>query len=225
MKKDKKLNLLSQLKEFATSEISDALDSLGINAVLSQLNPLNEDIKIAGPAYTVEYRAYDEKPADFKPAGNYIDSVPENAVIVIDCKGREDCSVWGDILSEVAIHKGIAGSVIFGAIRDSASIKKLNYPIFYKAITMCSGKNRVYKKNEQIPLSIGHVQVQPGDIIFADNDGVLAIPKALLEEIIKRATNIKMTENKIKKAVLKGLSLEDARALYHYHMPWVNNEK
>ena len=214
------MNEYDDLKKLNTTEVSDALDSLKIKGALHGLKSLQEGTKLIGSAFTVEYVAYEEKPDDFKPAADYIDEVPEGAVIVIDNKGRKDCSTWGNILTETALYKKIAGTVVFGAIRDANPIKKLNYPLFHKAITMCSGKNRVYKKSQQTPLVIEGVIIRPGDLIFADENGVLVIPEEFVHEVMQRAKNIKITEEKIIKAVLEGMTLAEARVLYHYNKPW-----
>ena len=93
------MNRINQLTNFDTAEVSDALDSLGIESVLLGLKPINPGQKLYGPVYTVQYKAFDQKPDNFQSAGNYIDEVPEGAVILIDNAGRKDCTCWGDILT------------------------------------------------------------------------------------------------------------------------------
>ena len=216
---------INLLEAFTSSEISDALDGLGIESVLLGIKPLSLGQKLIGPAYTVKYQAYESKPDDFKTAGNYIDHVPKDAVILIDNDGREDCTTWGDILTQVALHKGIRGTVIHGACRDVDEISHLNYPVFTKAVTMRSGKNRVYKAFEQVELQIGSVLIRPGDIIFADDCGVLVIPKEKVDGVIQKAKNIKETEEAILKAVKEGMGLEQARQMYRYDKPWLSVEE
>lgn len=219
------MNQLEQLAQFNSSELSDALDSLNIESVLLGIHPLSLGTKMIGPAYTVHYKPYDTMPDTFKSAGNYIDNVPMGAVIVIDNAGREECTIWGDILTEVALMKSIRGTVIYGACRDVETIRALAYPVFTKAVTMRSGKNRVYKASEQVALSIGRVSIHPGDIIFGDDCGVLAIPQQHLDTVIAKAKNIQRTEQLIVAAVQQGMSLEDARAQYRYDMPWLNDHE
>ena len=209
-----------QLEAYSTSEVSDALDACGISGGLLSIKPLTPGLKLVGPAYTVSYSLYEKKPKLFQNAANYIDAVPSQAVIVIDNGGREDCTTWGDILTQVACQKKIAGTIVNGAVRDVACIRTARYPVYCKAIYMCSGKNRVYKSGEQCPLNIDGVTIHPGDIIFADDDGVLAIPLSLVGEVIAKAKNIKAAEKKIIAAVKAGSSLEQARKDYHYDKPW-----
>lgn len=213
------------LAQFDSAEISDALDSLHIESVLVGIQPLLPGMKIVGPVFTVKYKPYHERPEYFKSAGDYIDNVPPGAVILVDNEGRDDCSTWGDILTQVALQKGVAGTVIHGSCRDVHIIRDLAYPVFTKAITMRSGKNRVYKAYEQIELQIGLVHIKPGDIIFADNCGVLVIPQQHINTVIARATNIRQTEELIINSIKSGMNLESARKLHRYDQPWLSQSE
>ncbi len=214
-----------RLQALSTTELSDALDACSVAGALLNIKPLTMGIKLIGPAYTVEYSLYEQKPDTFKGAADYIDSVPPQSVIVIDNKGRNDCTTWGDILTQVALQKNIAGTLVHGAVRDVACIRAANYPLFCSAVYMRSGKNRVYKSGELCQLIINDVLINPGDLIFADEDGALVIPIALLDEIISKAEIIKATEKRIIAAVKAGSSLEKARKFYRYNQPWNNEEK
>ncbi|CEG55850.1 RraA family protein [Legionella fallonii] len=215
---------IQKLHLFSTTEISDALDASRVEGALLSIKPLSPGMKIIGPAYTIKYEANKEQATTFKNAANYIDAIPAESVIVIDNNGRSDCTVWGDILTQVAIRNNIAGTVVYGAVRDVAAIRATPYPVFSTSIYMRSGKNRVHKIEEQHPLLINDVTINPGDIIFADDNGVLVIPLHLLTDIINKAENIQLTENKIKEAIKSGSSLEQARKEYRYDQPWLGKK-
>ncbi len=212
--------MYEELLQFSSSEISDALDGHQIEGALFGIKPINLHCKIVGPAYTVQYSPFKKKPKEFQQAGNYIDNVPPNAIIVIDNHGQLDCTTWGNILTEVAISKRIRGTVVNGAIRDVDFIKQVRYPIYSAGVYMRSGKNRVYKSDEQCQIEINQVTINPNDIIFADNNGVLVIPNHLVQEVIHSARNIRQTESKILRAVKSGKNLEQAREEYGYDKPW-----
>tara|TARA_Y100001947_G_C10346123_1_gene307887 strand:- start:1745 stop:3568 length:1824 start_codon:yes stop_codon:yes gene_type:complete len=216
-------NDLHTLAQFEAAEVADALDSLNIESVLLGIQPLLPGMKMVGPVFTVQYKPYHQKPEHFQNAGDYIDNVPKGAVILIDNDGRDDCSTWGDILTQVAIQQAIAGTVIHGACRDAHKIRQLNYPLFSKATITRSGKNRVYKAYEQIELRIGAVLIKPDDVIFADDNGVLVIPREHLPTVLQRAANIRQTEKRIIKAVQSGMGLAAARQLHRYDQPWLNH--
>ena len=124
------MNIKQRLLSLDTASISDALDSLYITGGLKQIKPLLQGKKIAGPAYTVQYEAYQPDENIFMNAGNYIDDVPEGYVIVIDNQGRDDCTNWGNILTTKAKIGKIAGTVIKGSARDIFDIRKMDYPLF-----------------------------------------------------------------------------------------------
>lgn len=212
---------LTTLKKFSTPEISDALDACGVEGALLGIKPIKPGMRFVGPAYTVKYRPYTEKPKDFKGAGNYIDQVPEGAVVVVDNNGSHDCTTWGDILTQVAIMKNLGGTVVNGSVRDISFIREHNYPVFSKHVYMRSGKNRVYKSQDQCPVTIARITINPGDIVMGDDNGVVVIPEHLLSETIRKAQSIQQTENCIIDSVKSGITLEEARKKHGYDQPWV----
>ncbi len=217
--------LFTSLQEFNTTEISDALDACGVEGALLHIKPLAPGMKVIGPAFTVKYAPNKKKSSTFQNAANYIDAVPEHSVIVIDNNGQIDCTAWGAILTQMALHKNVAGTIVHGAVRDIDFIRKANYPLFCSGTYMRSGKNRIHKVEEQKPLLINGVTIEPGDIIFADDNGVLVIPKNLLSDILAKAKNIKLTEQNITSAIQEGSSLAQARIDYRYDQPWLGAKK
>lgn len=212
-----------KLAPFKTPELSDAMDSLHLESVLLGIKPMfSLPYPIIGPIYTVKYASYETPLTQFMPAGDYIDHVPKGAVVIIDNEGREDCSTWGGILSQMALLRGVEGVVIHGACRDVASHRELNLPVFAKTVVPRSGKNRVHKKAEQCPLHIGQVSITPGDIFFGDNEGALVIPKQYVNEVIEKAHRVQLTEQAIINTIQSGSPLHQARKQHRYETPWEN---
>ena len=212
--------LIERSLKVDTSSLSDALDSLGLVGCLPGIRQQVEGTTFAGPAFTVRYGPYDEEFVGFRGASNYLDEVPEGAVVVIDNQGKGGCTVWGDILSEYAVQKGVAATVIHGAARDISEIRALQYPLFSSHIYMRSGKNRVTKQEIGGVLGIHEVTIAPGDWVIGDANGCLVIPRDQLEEVLRRAEAIERTESKIRAVVAAGMGLKEARALHGYHAPW-----
>ncbi|MDE1713463.1 RraA family protein [Chromobacterium amazonense] len=213
--------LRQRLQALDTPSIADAMDSLGLYGPLPGIvSRAPGQHTIAGPAFTVRYQSFERQAGEFHNAGNYIDEVAAGEVILVDNQGRADCTVWGDILTEMALRKGIAGTLIHGAARDIGEIQRQGYPLFSAAVFMYSGKNRVRLSEKRVALQIGPTEVQPGDWIVADSSGALAIPAAQVEEVLQRAERIDATERKIRAALRDGVPLEQARAAYRYDRPW-----
>src|SRR5690606_33703626 len=142
---------------------------------------------MTGRAMTFQYVPAANPPGT---VGDYIDDVPAGAVIVLDNGGREDATVWGDILTEVASKKGGAGTVIDGACRDTALCRELNYPVFSRSHSMRTGKDRVQLDVSAEPVNIGDARVCQGDLMRGDADGVVVIPKAFEEKVLALAESI-----------------------------------
>jgi 4-hydroxy-4-methyl-2-oxoglutarate aldolase len=197
-----------------TTALSDALDRLGIPGQCLNIKPLDHRFRLAGRAFTLLYG-----PAGIPPGtvGDFIEDVPEGSVVVIDNGGRENATVWGDILTMVAHHRKIAGTVIDGACRDTNLAREINYPIFSRSYSMRTGKDRVQLETLNGPVNIGDARILPGDILRGDGDGVVAIPQAHENEVLAIAEEIDSTEEKIRRAVMEGMSLTEARKQFRYH--------
>jgi regulator of RNase E activity RraA len=208
---DENVQRASQLD---TTALSDALDRLGIPGQCLGIKPLDPRFRLAGRAFTILYG-----PASVPPGtvGDFIDEVPEGTVIVIDNSGRENATVWGDILTMVAHHRKIAGTVIDGACRDTFLSREIMYPIFSRSYSMRTGKDRVQVEGFNTPVNIGDARVLPGDILRGDADGVIAIPQAHENEVLTIAEEIDAIEQKIRNAVLDGMTLAEARKQFRYH--------
>ena len=208
---DKNVERASRLD---TATISDALDRLGIAGQCHRIQPRSRDFRLTGRAWTLLYG-----PAG-TPAGtvgDYIDDIAPGSVIVLDNRGREDATVWGDILTEIAHRKKIAGTVIDGINRDVALCLELGYPIYSRASWMRTGKDRVQVEATQVPVNIGGVRVAPGDLLRGDADGVLVIPKEHEDAVLQAAEEIHEAEERIRKSVREGASLREARERHRYH--------
>lgn len=197
-----------------TATLSDALDKLAILGQCYRVSPRDPGFRMTGRAFTVLY-APASKPAG--TVGDYIDRVQPGEVIVLDNAGRDDCTVWGDILTELASIKGIAGTVIDGICRDSAVCVELGYPVYSCGSWMRTGKDRVQVEAEQVPVTIGGARVAPGDILRGDRDGVIVIPRAHEEAVLATAEAIARAEDGIRDAVRAGTSITEARAAFGYH--------
>lgn len=207
-------DIIEALAKMDVTSLSDAMDRLGVPCGCLGIRPVQDGKSFCGRAFTVHYVPCGVKKGT---VGDFLDEVKPGEVVVIDNAGRNYCTVWGDIMTTVASGKGIAGTVIDGVCRDLPGIKAVGYPVFSKGCYMVTGKDRVEVDQVNVPVSLSGVKVDPGDIVRADDTGVIVIPSSLAEEVLKRAKLIEETEQKIIAEVRKGSSLKDARAKLHYH--------
>jgi 4-hydroxy-4-methyl-2-oxoglutarate aldolase len=207
-------NNVARAARLDTATLSDALDKLGLNGQCYRIKPRDNGFRMAGRAWTLLYG-----PAG-NPAGtvgDYIDDVPPGSVVVLDNGGRDNATVWGDILTEIAHRRGIAGTVIDGVCRDVAMCLKLGYPVFAKDHWMRTGKDRVQVEATGVPVNIGDVRVAPGDLLRGDADGVVVIPKDFEDRVLDTAEGIERAEEAIREAVRGGMRLDEARRQFKYH--------
>jgi len=205
---------IQRASKLDTTAISDALDRLGIAGQCLNIKPLDHRFRLTGRAFTILYG-----PAG-TPAGtvgDYIDDVEPGSVVVLDNGGRENATVWGDILTSIAHRRGIGGTVIDGACRDTHLSLELGYPIFSRSYSMRTGKDRVQVEAMNGPVNIGDARVHPGDILRGDSDGVLVIPRAHEDAVLAAAEEIDAVEQQIRRAVSEGQTLAEARKNLGYH--------
>jgi 4-hydroxy-4-methyl-2-oxoglutarate aldolase len=205
---------LARLTEFGTATVSDARDRLGLPGSAHGIAPVQDGLRVAGPAYTVRY-----VPAGYPvgTVGDYIDEVPVGSIVILDNQGRTDATVWGDILTEFSIARGIRGTAIWGVCRDVSTALRTGFPLFSCGRFMRTGKDRVELADVQVPVALGDTQVKPADVIVGDDDGIVVIPAARLSEVRDLAEAIATTEGEIIKAVLEGSGIGAARRRFGYH--------
>ena len=203
-----------RLAKAGTTALSDALDRLGIEGQAIGIVPVARTMRFAGRAFTIRMLPVGQTGGS---VGDYIDDVAPGQVVVIDNDGRMEATVWGDILTWVASQRGIAGTVIDGVCRDSDRCVELGYPVFARACTMRTGKDRVTADAYNVAVQIAGVRVEPGDWLAGDADGVLSIPAARAEEVLKIAEQIEAVEDQIREAIRQGKRLDEARRDLGYH--------
>ncbi|BAP45157.1 dimethylmenaquinone methyltransferase MenG [Pseudomonas sp. StFLB209] len=207
--------LVALFEGLDTPGVSDAMDKLGLAGQAFDIAPLaNYPQVIVGPAFTVQYVSASTPPGT---VGDFIDDVAPGDVVVIANQGRTDCTVWGDIMTQYALARGIAGTVIDGVCRDVNKALGEGYPLFSKGRFMRTGKDRVEVVAVNQPISVGNARVCSRDIVVADANGVVIVPRAHCQEVAETARRIEHIEAQIRDQIANGKSLKEARAALGYH--------
>ncbi len=204
-----------QAQTLSTAEISDALDAFNLPGSALGIRPMAGPAKLFGLAFTIRFAPIDR----FAPGtvGDFIDTLKPDTVVVLDNGGRLDCTVWGGILSRLAAHKGLAGTVVHGVCRDTAEADEVGYPLYANGRFMRTGKDRVQVEAYEQPVALGDVRVCPGDLVVGDADGVVVVPRARMQEVLSKALATRDIENRILSATLDGMPLMEARKQFKYH--------
>ncbi len=203
-----------RLAALSCTDLSDAMDRLGIPCQCAEILPLDRSFSLVGRAFTLRYGPIG---IDGGTVGDYIDDVEAGQVVVIDNGGRMDATVWGDLLTSTAKRRGVSGAVIDGVSRDIDRAIEVKFPIFSKGTWMRTGKDRVRVEAMGEPVDIGGICVAQGDWLRGDGDGIVAAPAGRIEEILAAAKEVAEAEENIRKAIDGGMSLREARTQFNYH--------
>ena len=155
--------------------------------------------RMAGPAVTVR-----TLPGDWAKPVEAIDVCAEGDVLVIDACGVPP-AVWGELATNSAVNRRLAGVVVHGAIRDTADIRRLGLPVFARHVSAQAGEPKGLGEIGPT-LRIEGIECRPGDWIVGDDDGVMVIPRAKAVETANRARYYLEAENRLRSEILKGNS-------------------
>lgn len=206
--------IVAALAGVSCSSVSDALDRLGLPGSALGLAPLQDGMRMAGRAFTVRYAPAGSPPGT---VGDYIDDVEPGGVVALDNGGRVDCTVWGDILTAVAAHRGLSGTAINGVCRDVHRALDTGYPVFSRGRFLRTGKDRVEAVEIGGTVSLGDAQARAGDVVLGDADGVVVVPAHRAAEVAELAAEIEKAEGEILTMALERGSLRTAREALGYH--------
>ncbi len=194
------------LMEVTTPNVSDAMHrAKGMEGI----RPIVQGKKIVGKAVTVY-----TMDGDWAKTVEAIDVAGKGDVIVIKCSG-DSSAVWGELATRSCMNKGIEGVIIDGAVRDVDDIMKLGFPVFAKKIVPNAGEPKGFGEIN-VKIVCGGVEVNPGDWIIADDNGVMVIPKQRAYEIARRALEVKKHEDRIRAEIEGGKTLAEVVELYKW---------
>ena len=188
--------LVAELAQMVTPHLSDSMERLYAGG--PQLRPVHKGGKLAGPAYTVK-----TTPGDNLLVHKALDTAQKGDVIVVDAGGVCENAIIGELMMSRARQRGVAGIVIWGAIRDSAEIAAGSYPVYAAGVTH-RGPYKNGPGEINVPINMAGMPVNPGDIIIGDADGLVAVPQEQAERILKSAQGILAKETAAMKEIVAG---------------------
>jgi len=188
--------LVAELAKMVTPHLSDSMERLYAGG--HQLRPMHREGKLAGPAFTVRTAA-----GDNLLVHKALDSAQRGDVVVVDAGGWLDNAIIGELMAARAKQRGIAGLVIWGAIRDSAELGAGSYPVYAAGVTH-RGPYKNGPGEINVPVVIGGMPVNPGDIIVGDADGLVAVPQEQAERVLASAKSILEKETASMKQIVAG---------------------
>ncbi len=199
--------------EIYSAVLSDVLDGLGYRdqAMTADIRPAWPGAVVVGRAHTVlssDVYHTPDNPYDMEIAA--IDSVPVNHVVVAATNKSVRTCLWGELLSTATRARGGRGAILDGHTRDVRSIERMGFPVFSTGMRPVDsfGRGRIVSYAD--PIVCGGVFVREGDIVFADIDGVVVVPREVEDEAIRRARQKASGEKAMRQRLLEGKTLREA---------------
>ena len=184
-----------------TGVISDAMGRTG--SMAAEIKPVWPRARLVGPALTV--RTF---PADNLMIHKAVTLAARGDVLVVNSGGYKDTAVFGDLLGYSCKVHGIAGVVIDGASRDAEGMAAIGFPVFARAV-LPMGPFKDSPGSINVPVSCGGVAVRPGDIIVADADGVVVVPREEATDVLSKAQGASAKEEQMRERLAKGEYIYD----------------
>lgn len=197
--------------------VSDALDGLGFKnqSPRLQFTPYTGTSLLVGRCKTtlwVDMAHVDPRPYELELQA--VDACQPDDVLIAAAGGSVRSGIWGELLTTAARNRGCVGAVVDGAIRDVAKIRPMNFPVYARSTCVYDSLNRQRVVDVDIPVEIDGVSFGPGCLVFADEDGVVVVPREVEAEAIQRAWDKVHAENVVRDAIRDGMKAVDAFAKY-----------
>lgn len=199
--------------------LSDSLDAVGVTnqAMPASIRPLDDGLKMCGRARTGIYMEVasvveGENPYELEIA--LVDDLKPGDVAVLACGGSSRIAPWGSLLSTATRARGAAGCVTDGFVRDTLEIRRMQLPVFHGGIAPLDSKGRGQIQAVDVPVICAGVRVAPGDLVFGDADGVVVVPQAVEEEVLKFAFDKVLGEDHSINELRAGRFLRDVYEKY-----------
>jgi regulator of RNase E activity RraA len=202
--------LLEHYTALDSAAVSDALDALDLPPGQAGFLPVWGTPKIVGFAVTVQLEPYIPGPSGAHIGATAVADANSSNVIVVANEGRTDVSCWGGLLSLGASLNGVRGVVADGACRDVHEAREIGFPVFAKGRIPATARGRLQQRSTGEPVQLGGVTVTPGDLVLADETGVVVVPSSHLDEVLERAQGVAAREQAIAADLRAGVALHEA---------------
>lgn len=200
-----------------TAVVADALDSLGYRrqAPRVPLPPHTVNRLLVGRCKTTLWvdMAHDD-PRPYELELRAVDSCQPDDVLIAAAGGSLRSGIWGELLTTAARNAGCVGAIIDGAVRDVAKIRHLDFPVYARGRCLYDSLHRQRVVDVDVPVEIDGVIFHPGELVFADEDGVVVVPREVEEETLRRAWTKVHAENAVRDAIRQGMKATAAFQKY-----------
>jgi len=209
--------LTDRLRACYTGAVHDVLRMMGHERVVlpHDIKPIDPTLKLAGPAWTVSGHLDRTKTRHDTLLGwcTLLSKAPAGHVVVCQPHNRE-VALMGELSAQTLAARGVLGYVVDGGSRDTELVLEQRFPVWCSFLTPSDIVARWIPDAYGAPVDIGGVTISTGDFLLADRDGVVIVPKAIAEEVVRRTEEVVSTESDMRKALIGGLDPIEAYNTY-----------
>jgi 4-hydroxy-4-methyl-2-oxoglutarate aldolase len=207
------VSVVDGFRTVEVASVSDAMEQLyGQRGYMSHdMRPL-APTKFAGPAVTVLLKKEEHKDGSAASQGmlDAIDAAPAGSVYVMVLEDGLDFAGIGGLMATAMKYRGLAGAVIDASVRDTPQIRKLQFPVFSRGVAPSTTINHYRVTGVNVPVTCAGVRVEPNDVIAADEDGVVVVPRAKAAEVLKKSQELDDIEHRMIPFIEKYRSIREA---------------
>ena len=209
---------LAQVREkLYSAVVCDALDKLGLTHQSPRvaLKPLTVAGVLVGRCKTTlwaEMAHIDERPYELELKA--VDTCRADDVLIAAACGSSRSGLWGELLSTAARRSGCVGAIVDGAVRDVVKMTAMGFAVFARGTSPYDSRDRNRVREIDVPVEIGGVRFSPGDLVIADLDGIVVVPRVVEAEAIGAAWEKVHAENVVRDAIAGGMNATDAFKKY-----------
>ncbi len=197
--------------------VCDALDAEGFphQSPRIEIRPMTVSGVLVGRAKTTlwaDMAHRDPQPYELELAA--VDGCKTDDVLIAAAGGSIRSGIWGELLTTAARNQGCVGAIIDGMVRDVAKMRGIGFPVFARGSCIYDSKDRQRVIDIDVAVEIDGVRIGPGDLVIADEDGIVVVPSAVEETVIRKAWDKVTAENQVRDAIAGGMKATEAFRVY-----------
>lgn len=210
---DAPISLAAMRERFTSAVVCDALDAAGFpnqspRLALRQLTVPGVLVGRCKTTLWADMAHVDPKPYELELKA--VDSCQPDDVLIAAAGGSTRSGIWGELLSTAARNAGCVGAIVDGAVRDVRQMAEMKFPVYALGTIIYDSKDRQRVIDIDVPVEIDGVAFHPGDLVIADLDGVVVVPRAVEAEVVRAAWAKVNAENEVRDAIKAGMPATDA---------------
>jgi 4-hydroxy-4-methyl-2-oxoglutarate aldolase len=207
------LTLAMMRERFTSAVVCDALDAAGFPNQSPRISfrQLTVPGVLVGRCKTTlwaDMAHVDPKPYELELKA--VDTCKPDDILIAAAAGSLRSGIWGELLSTAARNAGCVGAIVDGAVRDVRQMAEMKFPVYALGTIIYDSKDRQRVIDIDVPVEIDGVAFLPGDLVIADLDGIVVVPRAVEAEVVQAAWAKVNAENEVRDAIKAGMPATDA---------------